>query len=122
MFSESTISGKHMICDIKGIKNMDLLHNLDKMKEVLDDICVRNDFSVLEKVDHKFHPEGVSILYLLSESHLSIHTFPERNYIAFDLYTCRVYPDNIVYLQIYDSLISAFDAIKEVPIIIDRSF
>ena len=111
-----------MICDIKGIKNMVLLHNLDKMKEVLDYICVMNDFSVLEKVEHKFHPEGLSILYLLSESHLSIHTFPERSYIAFDLYTCRVYPDNAVYLQIYDYLIDCFSAIKETPIIIDRNF
>lgn len=122
MFSESTISGKHMICDIKDIKNMDLLHNLDRMKELLNDICGRYDFSILEKVDHKFHPEGLSILYLLSESHLSIHTFPERSYIAFDLYTCRAYEDNKVYLEIYHHLISAFDAKKESPTIINRSF
>ena len=122
MFSELTISGKHMVCDVKCIKNIDLLHNLDKIKEVLDYICKCYDFSVLEKVEHKFHPEGLSILYLLSESHLSIHTFPERSYIAFDLYTCRAYEDNIVYLQIYDYLISAFDAKKEIPTIIDRSF
>jgi S-adenosylmethionine decarboxylase len=122
MFSESKISGKHMICDIKGIKNMVLLHDLDKMKKVLEDICNKYDFSILEKVDYKFHPEGISILYLLSESHLSIHTFPEKSYIAFDLYTCRQYDNNDVYNEIYDFLIHSFQADKDKPIIIDRSF
>lgn len=122
MFSESKISGKHMICDIKGIKNIELLHDLDKMKTLLETICANYDFSILEKVDHKFHPEGISILYLLSESHLSIHTFPEKYYIALDLYTCRQYDDNSVYLEIYDYLVDCFQADKSTPTIIDRSF
>jgi S-adenosylmethionine decarboxylase len=122
MFSESNISGKHMICDIKGIKNMDMLHDLDKIKCVLDTICKKYDFSVLERVEHRFQPEGLSILYLLSESHLSIHTFPEKSYFAFDLYTCRQYDNNDVYYEIYCYLIDSFQADKGVPTIIDRNF
>jgi S-adenosylmethionine decarboxylase len=34
-------------------------------------------------------PGGVTALYLLSESHLSCHTFPERGYASFNLYCCR---------------------------------
>jgi S-adenosylmethionine decarboxylase proenzyme len=122
MFSESKISGKHMICDIKGIKNILLLHSLNNMLSLLDTICKKYDFSILEKVEHRFHPEGISILYLLSESHLSIHTFPEKSYIAFDLYTCRQYDDNTIYNEIYDYLIDCFSAEVGMPIIIDRSF
>jgi len=122
MFSEIKISGKHMIIDLKEIKNVFLLNNLEKTKQLLDAICERYDFCILNKSEHKFEPEGLTILYLLSESHLSIHTFPERNYIAIDLYTCRDYSNNTVYNEIYDFLVESFQAKKETPIIIDRRF
>ncbi|MCX8191942.1 MAG: adenosylmethionine decarboxylase, partial [Nitrososphaerales archaeon] len=37
---------------------------------------------------YQFEPYGVSAVYLLSESHLSIHTWPEYGYIALDIFTC----------------------------------
>lgn len=122
MFAETQISGKHMICDIKGIRNITLLHDLEGIKSLLDTICNQHDFSILEKVEYKFHPEGLTLLYLLSESHISIHTFPERDYIALDLYTCRSYNDDRTYLDIYNTLIESFKARKEKPMIINRSF
>ena len=104
MFSEGNkkSSGKHMICDIKNIRNKNLIHDLKKMELLLDTICKAYDFTVLNRAAHEFSPQGLSILYLLSESHISIHTFPERNYIALDIYTCREYTDNSVYLEIYE--------------------
>jgi len=122
MFSDIQISGKHMIIDLKEIKNQVLIHDLEKIKSLLDDICEKYEFSILNKSEHVFQPEGLSILYLLSESHLSVHTFPERKYIAIDLYTCRDYKDNTVYNEIYDSLVKSFQAKKETPKIIDRRF
>ncbi len=122
MFSDIHISGKHMIIDLKEIKNDVLIHDLDKIKTLLDTICNKYDFSILNKSEHIFEPQGLTILYLLSESHLSVHTFPERKYIAIDLYTCRDYKDNAVYEEIYDFLIECFQAKKEIPIIIDRKF
>jgi S-adenosylmethionine/arginine decarboxylase-like enzyme len=41
---------------------------------------------------------------LLSESHLSVHTFPERNHISLDLYTCRQYDNDDVYINIFFEL------------------
>lgn len=124
MFSEGNkkSSGKHMICDIKNIRNKNLIHDLTKIKILLDTICKAYDFTVLNRGSHEFVPEGLSILYLLSESHISIHTFPERDYIALDIYTCREYNDNSVYLEIYDYLIDSFEADHGTPIIIDREF
>lgn len=122
MFSETHISGKHMIIDLKEIKNDVLIQDLDKIKTLLDTICNKYDFSILNKSEHVFEPQGLTILYLLSESHLSVHTFPERKYIAIDLYTCRDYKDNDVYEEIYDFFIESFQAKKEIPIIIDRKF
>jgi len=124
MFSEGNkkSSGKHMICDIKNIRNKNLIHDLTKINGLLETICKEYDFTVLNRAGHEFSPQGLSILYLLSESHISIHTFPERDYIALDIYTCREYTDNSVYLEIYDYLIDNFEADHGNPTIIDREF
>ncbi len=43
---------------------------------------------VLGSVKHKFQPHGASVVVLVAESHLSIHTWPEHNYAAADILTC----------------------------------
>jgi len=123
MFSENKSSGKHMMIDIKDIKNKDLLENIDRLKEMMKQICDDFSFQVLHEIQHLFTPEGCSIILLLSESHMSIHTFPEKKYIAFDLYTCRVYPDNTDYMKIHDFLIEQLNAGESsVGHILDRDF
>jgi len=114
-------SGKHMICDIKNIKNHKLLNAPNLIIDLLDNICQSYNYKILQKSQHIFEPQGFTTLYLLSESHISIHTFPENNYAAVDIYTCRQYQDNSSYLEIYDYLIKEFDAENnEKPTIIDR--
>jgi S-adenosylmethionine decarboxylase proenzyme len=122
MFTNAVCSGKHLICDIKNIKNKTLMNNMQELQTLMNNICAENNYSILQTSHHRFEPDGFSILYLLSESHMSIHTFPEKNYIAFDLYTCRTYPDNNTYNTIYNELVTLFDADKESPLIVDRSF
>ena len=110
MFKEYESSGKHMICDFKGIKNNGLLNNMDQLNVMLKQICIDNEFQILNEIQYKFEPIGCSILFLLSESHLSIHTFPEKNHMSFDIYTCRQYKDNAVYNEIFQYLINILDA------------
>lgn len=118
-----TTSGKHMICDIKDIKNHQLLNDPKQITHLLDYICQKYNYTILQKSAYEFTPLGFTTIYLLSESHISIHTFPEKNYAAIDIYTCRQYPDNQVYLEIYDYLIQQFQADPtQQPIIIDRNF
>jgi hypothetical protein len=101
MFEDTTISGKHLICDFKKIENTSLLNNKLDLKLLCRDVCIANNYKILGEIDHDFEPQGCSFIFLLSESHLSVHTFPEKNYISFDLYTCRQYEDNSVYINIY---------------------
>lgn len=118
-----TTSGKHMICDIKNITNHKLLSSPDLIKTMLDTICQTYNYTILQKSHHIFEPQGFTAIYLLSESHISIHTYPENNYAAIDIYTCRQYPDDQVYLEIYDYLIQQFGADKpQQPTIIDRNY
>lgn len=81
--------GSHTILDIVGadasqLKNSHALHRF--FLEILE----RSNFNVIDYLIHKFavKGEGVTGLYLLSESHLSYHTYPENRYISIDIYTC----------------------------------
>jgi S-adenosylmethionine decarboxylase proenzyme len=122
MFSNTNTSGKHMICDIKNIKNITLLNDDQLLIKLLDNVCELHNFTILNKSFHKFPTYGFSSIYLLSESHISIHTFPEKKYVAIDIYTCRQYDNNNIYYEIYNYLIQQFQATMENPIIIDRLF
>ena len=44
--------------------------------------------TVLNLISNKFEPQGVTAIALLAESHISIHTWPESNYSAVDVFTC----------------------------------
>ena len=115
-------SGKHLICDIKNIKNHKLLNSLDELKNMFDYICKTYDYNILNKAEHVFSPQGITMIYMLSESHISIHTFPEKNYAAMDIYTCREYPNNDVYIEIQEYLKKMFESTDESFIIIERQY
>jgi len=47
---------------------------------------------------HQFSPQGVSAIVMLAESHISVHTWPEKEYAAADVFTCgeAMYPQKAV--------------------------
>jgi S-adenosylmethionine decarboxylase proenzyme len=123
MFNNYDSSGKHLICDLKDIENLELLNSIDSLKDLMIEICKKNEFQILDVIDYKFEPIGCTILFLLSESHMSIHTFPEKNHISFDLYTCRQYKDNEQYNNIVRMLLSRLQAShNSICKVIDRCF
>lgn len=123
MFSDSQSSGKHLIADIKDIKNTALLNSTKLLKEMMENICAVCEYVILNEISYEFLPIGCSVIFLLSESHISIHTFPERNHISFDLYSCRHYADNSEYETIFNYLLNELDASKDSTCnIVDRTF
>jgi S-adenosylmethionine decarboxylase proenzyme len=123
MFEEIQSSGKHMICDIRNIQNTDLLNDLEGLKNMMKQICSDFSFNILGEIQHLFTPQGCSIILLLSESHMTVHTFPERKYIAFDIYTCRQYEDDSEYIKIHDFLMEQLKGgDKSSCHIVDREF
>lgn len=48
------------------------------------------DFTVLAEIDHHFQPQGWTKLFLLAESHLAIHTFPENQKTYWELSSCSL--------------------------------
>jgi S-adenosylmethionine/arginine decarboxylase-like enzyme len=116
MYSNKSTAGKHLICDFTDVKSFDI-----DFKGICKSLCDIHGFKILGEVEHRFEPEGYTFLFLLSESHLSVHTFPERRYLSFDLYTCRDYTDNSTYVAIFEWLSDKFQA-KGKYQIIDRHF
>ena len=122
MFQDASSAGKHLICDFKNIKNDAILNDTARLQTLCREICATHNFTILGELEKQFEPQGFSFIFLLSESHLSIHTFPERQHISFDLYTCRQYETNQVYLNIYKTLSTHLESPNSEIRIIDRNF
>lgn len=69
-----------------------------RIKEILIESAKVCGATVLNTSSHKFSPHGVSVIVMIAESHLSIHTWPEYNYAACDVFTCgnTLKPDKAV--------------------------
>ena len=65
------------------------------VRRVCDQIILDLDLSVIgDPLWHKFpHPGGVTGLFLLTESHLACHTYPEHRTATFNLYCCKPRPE-----------------------------
>ena len=61
---------------------------LSSIEEIAEDLIADLNLNVVKKMTHAFHPAGTTLAYILSESHLLIHTWPELGMIHIDLVTC----------------------------------
>ena len=68
--------------------SFNMLNNINIIKNTLLSACKVGNLSVLNENFHQFKPYGITGLILLSESHISIHTWPENGYAALDIFTC----------------------------------
>ncbi len=79
--------GYHLILEFTNVTALDL-DNYDEIHEFLTKSIIDCGATIENSQYKKFEPQGVTILYLLSESHFSIHTWPENKSIAIDFYHC----------------------------------
>lgn len=79
-------AGQHLIIDLWGCDRLD---DLPHVRETLID-CVRAIGATLLNIDlHHFTPNGgISGVAVLAESHISIHSWPEKGYAALDVFVC----------------------------------
>ena len=59
-----------------------------KIKTKYDKLLKDAGFGILNFQEHFFNPFGYSALWLLSESHFAVHTFPEHNQSYIELSSC----------------------------------
>jgi S-adenosylmethionine decarboxylase len=79
-------AGTHLIIELWDAKN---LSSLPKIRKSLKDSVKAIGATLLNISLHKFSPSGgVSGVAIISESHLSVHTWPEYKYAALDIFVC----------------------------------
>lgn len=78
-------AGVHLLIDFWEAKNLD---SVSFCKKALEKAVKDCDTTLLKINLHKFSPQGVSGVAVIAESHISIHTWPEFNYVALDVFVC----------------------------------
>jgi S-adenosylmethionine decarboxylase len=79
-------AGTHLLIDIWGATRLDDPTHID---EKLREAAIATGATILHSHFHHFSPNGgVSGVVVLAESHISIHTWPERNFAAIDIFMC----------------------------------
>jgi S-adenosylmethionine decarboxylase len=80
--------GRHVIADLHDV-SAELLGSIDFWKEILIDGAKKSGATVLSDHFHHFGDGyGLTGVIVLAESHISIHTWPEKNYAAIDVFMC----------------------------------
>lgn len=81
------MAGTHALINLYGCRETEI----SRIKEVKKKLYEIVNASSLKPLSHKFHqfkPSGVTGIILLSESHISIHTWPEKKFAAIDIFSC----------------------------------
>lgn len=78
-------AGVHLMADFWQGR---IIENSKKIEKTLIGAIKASKNTPLEIIIHKFSPQGITGVILLAESHIAIHTWPELNYAAIDIFTC----------------------------------
>ena len=80
-------SGRHVLAELTGLDPA-LLDDEAAVREALAGALAEAGASVLHTASHRFDPGGLTVLAMLSESHASVHTWPEHGSAFVDVFTC----------------------------------
>ena len=84
------ILGQHYLFNVNvDASHVDLLNNIDKITNILTTICGEMGLTVVGNCHKKFEPIGCSVVIILAESHITIHTWPETHLAVLDLFCCN---------------------------------
>lgn len=79
--------GRHTTADYYGCQR-DTLNDLEHLQQCVAAAVTAGELHLMSLQSHRYDPEGVAIMALLRDGHLSIHTYPEIGFIAVDLLCC----------------------------------
>ena len=100
-----------LINHFSALIEVENFNNDSELSQALDNFAKELNLNIVEKFNYLFKPVGKTIVYVLSESHLALHTWPEHKLIHLDLVSCCALEKNNVELAINKSF-SAFNIKK----------
>jgi S-adenosylmethionine decarboxylase len=98
--------GRHIVCELSGCDPV-ILTDVDNIHAMMISAAKAARATIMESAFHRFEPQGVSGTVILAESHLSIHTWPEKGYAAMDFYTCGDHTDPWLACDVAASVLNA---------------
>jgi spermidine synthase len=98
--------GRHILVEFMGC-SPEILNDVSVIETAMVNAAQKAGATVIQSTFHHFSPFGVSGVVVIQESHLAIHTWPEYQYAAVDLFTCGESVDSWIS---FDLLKSAFQA------------
>jgi S-adenosylmethionine decarboxylase len=79
--------GTHLLVELRDC-NPEILKSLEKVRNALVSAAKEAKATIVDISFHEFNPFGISGVVVIAESHITIHTWPEYNYAAVDIFTC----------------------------------
>jgi len=97
--------GKHIIADIRLNSNT-VLTDLNYLRDLLYESALKANLKIVGEHSYVFeNTGGISLILIIAESHISIHTWPEYNFLTLDIFTCGKDESAwIVYQNVIDKL------------------
>ncbi|MCL2461532.1 MAG: adenosylmethionine decarboxylase [Defluviitaleaceae bacterium] len=80
--------GKHLILDCSACPAK-VIESLPFIKNLLRALAAAASVTIVEEIYHEYTPYGITGLAIVSESHISIHTWPEYDYLGIDIFSCK---------------------------------
>lgn len=105
-----TLSGLHCIANLYTQKQ-ELLSQYQPFQRFINQQIQNHGLNKIGEVYHNFPNGGFTAVVCLAESHLSIHTWPERHYLTFDVFLSNYMKDNSeITKALYNSTVQFFEA------------
>lgn len=84
--------GMHLIADFWFGKKIE---DPKKLERILIEAAKKAGNTPLKVSIHKFNPQGITGVLLLAESHIAVHSWPEFDFLAIDIFTCgkKAFPE-----------------------------
>jgi S-adenosylmethionine decarboxylase len=93
--SMPAVQGTQWVGDLCGCQcDVMLLQTASQLEAACTEAVRASGLHPVGQVFHQFEPGGATGLVLLAESHLAVHTWPERQFVSIDLYVCNFSEDN----------------------------
>lgn len=106
--------GQHTLYDFHGCQ-AEALRDTEKLRDAMLAGIRAAGGTIVNQTFHTFSPHGVSGVVVIAESHVTIHTWPEYNYAAVDVFSCGA---KLQHAVIRDAIRLALAAEK----IVERNF
>lgn len=104
--------GKHLLLEVYDV-NFDLLNDISALQKCLTFGIQKANMNILNTFAFSFPIQGCTIVFALSESHVSCHTWPEEGCTSIDVYTCGESNPHLIISEVLQYLNSKTYSLRE---------